>query len=116
MQIIQSVENGMTSKSGFNYKFLNATWEDYDDFMEKYGPESGTDVWANNIAWLDAFELYGVYIREGMLDVRLVCLICGGTFLNYWDKYGSLWVEHRKRVNNPRFFIESEYIYKRIKE
>ena len=116
MQIIQGVETSMTSKAGFNYEFMNATWEDYDDFMEKYGPDSGSDVWANNIAWVDAFELYGVYVREGMLDVRLVCLTSGGTYLNYWEKYGPIWVERRKRVNNPRAMIECEYLYHRIKD
>jgi len=116
MQIIQGGESGIKSSPTFDYNFLEVDWLDYDDFMSKYGPESSSNVWANNIEWLDGFELYGVYIREGMLDVRLVCLVSGGSYLRYWDKHGPLWQEHRRRINSPRLFIEAEYAYHRIKD
>jgi len=115
MQIIQGVESTMTSSPNFNYNFIDADWESYDDFMTKYGPESDSDVWSNNIVWIDAHELYGVYIREGMLDVRLICLTSGGSYLIYWEKYASFWREHRTRIGSPRFAIECEYLYDRIK-
>ena len=104
----------MKSTPSFNFDFLYATWKDYDDFTEKYGLESSSEVWSNNMAWIDAFEFYGLYVREGLLDIRLVSLSSGGTFTKYWEKYGPVWKELRKRLDEPRWGIEAEYLYIRI--
>jgi hypothetical protein len=57
-----------------------------------------------------------MYVREGMLDVRLVALSSGGTYMKYWEKYGPIWKELRKRFDEPRWGIEAEYMYTRIKD
>ena len=115
MQIIQGVSSRFSTPS-FSWDFLDLTWQDYDDFMEKYGPLSGSEMYDSIVLWFDAFELYGVYVREGMLNVRLICLTSGGTYLQSWEKFGPIWQEYRKRNDDPRWWIEAEYIYERMKE
>jgi len=115
MQIIQGVISRFTP-SNFNWGFLELTWQDYDDFLEKYGPTSNSEMWDSISLWFDAFELYGVYVREGMLDVRLICLTHGGTYLNSWEKYGPIFQEYRIRNDEPRYWIEAEYVYERMKK
>ena len=115
MQIIQGVESKMRI-SNFDYDFLEASWVNYEDFWDKYGPENNPQTWKNVVAWFDGFELYGVYVREGMLDVRLICLTSGGTYVKSWEKFGPVWQEHRKRIDEPRYWIEAEYVYEQMKK
>jgi hypothetical protein len=116
MQIIRGVVSNIRSSPNFNYESLDVIWEDYDDFWEKYGPKTNPKTWNNIELWFDSFEEYGVYVREGMLDVRLICLTSGGSYMKSWEKFGPVWQEHRKRINEPRYWIEAEYIYHRIKD
>jgi len=36
MQIIQGIETHIQSSKGFNYNFIDVTWENYEDFMLKH--------------------------------------------------------------------------------
>ncbi len=94
------------------------SWEygDYDDLMSKYGPEANPEGWYNLIRWLLKLEELGVYVREGLLDIRLIYLLTGGVITKTWELLKVLLKEYRIRNNWPRWFIEAEYLCKRIIE
>jgi hypothetical protein len=106
---------GVNSRQPTNWKFLEITWSSYDDFLSKY-VDNESEHWKNILIWFNNFEELGVYVREGMLNVRLVCLLSGGTYLVSWEKYEPIIFEWRKKHSSPRWFIEAEYIYKNMKE
>jgi hypothetical protein len=92
------------------------TVENYDHFMSKHGPEANPEGWSQWMLWFNMLENYGVYVREGLLDIRLVCLLSGGTIMASWRKYKPIIYEWRKRKNRPRFFIEAEYLVEKVGE
>ena len=89
---------------------------DYDQFMSDYGPEVNPDGWNQFMLWFNRLENFGVYVREGLLDIRLVCLLGGGTIKSSWEKYKPIFDELRIRTNRPRDFIEGEYLYEKVVE
>ena len=46
-------------------------WEDYDDFMEKYGDLESRNKWSSIGGYLEGL---GVFVREGLVPIRLVSL------------------------------------------
>ena len=106
---------GVNSRDPSNWKFLEIEWEDYDDFLAKY-VENESEHWTNILLWFNNFEELGVYVREGMLNVRLVCLLSGGTYLMSWEKFEPVIMEWRRRQDAPRWFIETEFMYHRMKD
>ncbi len=96
--------------------FLSWEYGDYDDFMSKYGPESNPEGWDNLMGWFRILEEMGVYVKEGLLDIRLIYLLQGGTITKTWELLKVLLKEFRIQNNWPRWLIEAEYLSKRIIE
>jgi hypothetical protein len=91
-------------------------WEfnDYDDFYEKFGPDSNPDAYQNYIFELYNMEGWGVLVREDYVDIRMIALLSGGAVKNLWMKLQPIIYEERKRRNWPRFSIEFEYLYDKL--
>ena len=100
-----------------NLEFLSS-WEytDYDDFMSKYGLESDPEGWFNLMEWFTKLEEFGVYVKEGLLDIRLLYMLHGGTIKKSCELLSVLLKEYRIRNNWSRWLIETEYLCKRIIE
>ena len=96
-------------------KALQMTWDDYDDFVKKYGLEE----WEERVPFghMNLFyEEIGVLLEEGLIDVNLVIKLIGGTFRLYWEKFEPIVLERRIRDNNPTYFDKMEYLYNEIKK
>ena len=96
--------------------FLSWEFGDYDDLMSKYGPEANPEGWDNLIRMFLKLEELGVYVKEGLLDIRLIYLLMGGSITKTWELLTVLLKEFRIRNNWSRWFIEAEYLCKRIIE
>ena len=105
---------GAAATLDLDFDFLNWEVDNYDFFMSEHGPDADPEDWKNLNAFFNRLELWGVYVREGLLDVRLVCLMSGGTIKESWEKYRGLFEERRRRYNRPRDWIEAEYLYERV--
>ncbi len=97
-------------------EFISWEYGDYDDLMSKYGPEANPEGWDDLMGWFRMLEEMGVYGKEGLLDIRLIYLLNGGSITKSWELLKALLKEHRIRNNWPRWFIEAEYLCKRIIE
>ena len=105
-----------SASKDYKWDFLDWEFTDYDDLMKKHGPESDPDGWREMMSWFNVLENWGVYVKEGLLDVRLVCLTSGGTIKQFFERYRGFVDERRIRFNRPRDFIEGEYLYERVVE
>ena len=105
---------GTVGTLDLDWSFLNWEVGEYDDFMSEHGPQADPEGWKTLNAWFNRLELYGVYVREGLIDVRLVCLMSGGTIKESWEKYRGIFEEGRLRYDRPRDWIEAEHLYDRV--
>jgi hypothetical protein len=62
----------------------------------------------------DYFEGLGVYVKEGLVPIRLVALTMTVMLTRYWDRFGPIIKEYRIRDNMPRNYSESEYLYNEL--
>ena len=52
-------------------------WETYDEFIEKYGPATNPESYASMIQVIELFQMIGLYVERGALNVEVVwsCLL-----------------------------------------
>jgi hypothetical protein len=61
-------------------------------------------------------EGIGVLVRENLVDIRLVAEFKSGLVLSYWERFGPMILDVRKKMNFPRFMVEAEYLARRVEE
>ena len=107
----------MTSKEFVTnyYDVLDLEFEDYQDFMIKYG--DNREVLGNMGSLLNWFNGIGTLIRRGLLDEALVFELMGGMILYHWYKYRDV-VEGMviDGDNNPSFWSGLRYVGNRMEE
>lgn len=89
-------------------------YEDYADFLEKYGPTSDDNMLPHFRRMAYFLEGMGVLVKEGLLSMRLVALTWAGTSRMFWDKLAPIIGEWREEINYPRLWSETEYLCKEL--
>jgi len=101
--------------SGSKYKEWNEIrtweWDDFDDFTKKYGDLESRNKRSSIGGY---FEGIGVLVKEGLIPIRLVALFITSVTRVFWEKFGPITQEHRKRDNVPRIGSETEYLYRTL--
>ena len=89
------------------------TWDDFDDFWNKYGAETNLEEWSEIFGFWGYFENVGILVKDGLLTVDYVDKAIGGFVLSSWEKYAPIVMEARKRWDS--LLLESfEYLYIQI--
>ena len=93
-------------------------WEfdGFDDFFDKYGVENNPDghaIWDQAVMW---HEGLGVLLRKGLVDPDLVDDIMGGHIMIFWERFGSIIQEYRRRWDSPLVWKDIEYLHDTIKK
>jgi len=98
-------------------KVNSITYEDYDDFVKKYGaPDSEEPVPVAIATVLYVFEEAGVLLSKKLVDVDLIDQLMGLNILRAGTKLMPLIEEARKRLNLPRVWINFEYLYNEMQK
>ncbi len=107
MQFLNPILTGEKSKAWLELQKLECN--DYDDFMQNcWSKPEIRETWSSLSGY---FEGLGVYVREGLVPIRLVALTMTGMLTRYWNKFGPFIKEYRIRENVPRNASETEYLY-----
>lgn len=98
------IYNRITDKA-FMKRFLdiifNWEWTDYDDFMEKYGPENNIDAWADSASAGLYLDGLGSHVKRGLIDVGQVDDLISSVIIRYWEKREHITIEFRESMNYP---------------
>ena len=84
-------------------------WNDYDDFLRKYGPDSNPEEWMKFTAIAGVFETMGVLASHGSVDVKLMYDFQGGYPIRLWDKYEDIIDGYRIEREDPPKGMWFEY-------
>jgi len=113
-QLFMQIYNKATSKEGIDslQLLMEANWSSYEEWLEKY---------QNNPAYNNALSFYimymeglGVFIKENLVDIKLIALFFAGITRIMWEKYRDIIAEERKRLNYRRYASEWEYTYNEL--
>ena len=78
---------------------LSWTWDDFDDFLEKYGEEN-PDNWYKLISVMIPLNHLGMLLNEGLIDPMLLWHWRGPVHM-IWDKFEPVIFEYRRRFESP---------------
>ena len=113
-EILKQILDKITSREGMEYSRIceQAEWSDYDEWFERYW--SDEDYRRAFTYWSQCFEHTGVYMKENIVDTRLLALRSARDFIRYWEKHRDVIYERRKRLNRRRYFDMWEYAYDQL--
>jgi hypothetical protein len=96
---------------------MNCEFNDYDDFVKRYGPLFGRknrELQAAITTFLNHFDLLGTLLKRKLADIDLLAEMCGGG--SFWEKVRPLVEGYRKKINDPKFFADFEYYSNEMKK
>jgi hypothetical protein len=77
------------------------SWEDFDDFLKKYGPEANPEAWNKFQLQLSHWSLQGFLVRDGLLSAEDIFSWWGWVPRSMWEKFEPIIVEYRIRFESP---------------
>ncbi len=90
-------------------------WKDFDDFWQKYGPETNVKAFNKWDSMGTYFKGVGVLVKLKLIDLNLVDELMGTSIRLHWEKSGAVMTEFRKRMW-PHAYEEFEYLYNEMKK
>lgn len=88
-------------------------FETVDDWNNLKKDEEKRADWGLVMDYLDGV---GVFVGEGLIDIRLVAKLMGGSSVNVWEHVERGVKAMRREYNFPRIAYDTEYLYNRLKE
>jgi hypothetical protein len=82
-------------------------WDDYDDFWQKYGPDTNSEE-------ARAHSAIGDLVKKGILPLEIVESIVGVAVVPLWEKWDKIIKQLRIDYGMPRIFEDFEYLYNRL--
>lgn len=109
------VSDMATSKKWVDFNF---TWEyeDYDDFMKKYGPITNPEAFSYFMLKSLQMEGIGVMVKRGLINIGFIADWVSGTIVDDWEKLEPIVREYRLRMSFPHFQEYHEYLYNEVKK
>jgi hypothetical protein len=98
-------------------KVIWITYEDYDDYVKKYGaPNSEEPIPTAVDTVLYFYEEVGVLLSKKLINIDLIDQLFGYNIMLVGAKIMPIIEEGRKRLNVPRFWTNFEYLYNEMKK
>jgi hypothetical protein len=90
-------------------------WKDFDDFWQKYGPETNVKAFNKWDSMGTYFKGVGVLVKMKLIDLNLVDELIGTSVRLHWEKSGPIMKEFRTRMW-PHAYEWFEYLYDELKK
>ena len=92
-------------------ELLESEWTDYDDFLRKYDSEVNRDHYTKRYRVWTFYDGIGYHLKQGLIDSDSVYHLLQGLGANMqWRKWKPVIEEHRRRYDNPDWWIWFEYL------
>jgi hypothetical protein len=91
-----------------------ATWKDYDDFNDKYGPDKNLEVLTATTMVFAFFDSVGALVRKQLIDIDLVDGVMAISLIVTWRMFESVLKGDREFFNSPTLWGDFEYIYNEL--
>lgn len=93
-------------------KVMNLQFEDYEDYVEKYGSWFFDEPAHKAMAMVGMlFEGLGLLLHEKLIDTNFTFRLFSGIIRLFWEKFKPLAEGLRKEFNDPTVFEWCEYLY-----
>ena len=89
-------------------------WENYDDFMAKYGWENNPEFYDGRTSIWRMMNFSGLLVRDGLIDVSNHVQYTGDLDPIVWSKFKNIIEEMRIRMDSPELYIGMEILAKEV--
>jgi hypothetical protein len=114
MQMLQRIYESKYNKENMQalFQLWTRTWEDFDDYLEKYGPFNHPELHAMFVAEEAMLDGLGTLVKEGMIDLESVHSLMGRRVLMFWLQFETIIKSLRemKFGPGPDFSQNFEYL------
>ena len=86
-------------------------WNNFDEFWEKYGPDTNPEQWSKLLRLLMFYEGLGTLVKTKKLPIHDIYLLMGGLTILIWEKFIPILGLMRENASYPRLASETEYLY-----
>ena len=109
MQLYQSSSNVENSETYWD--IIGYEWDDYEDFVNKYGPRANPESAHRVIAYYYVLDGLGMLVRNDVIDIETVYRMLGRRIINIWFKVETIMEELRKELDpGPDYLEDFEYL------
>ena len=112
---LQLVEYLKIESAAWAKFMLTYEWNDFEDYMKKYGPINNPHDWEEQFKHLITYEGLGIMVSKNMIDISLVYEAYGDWVMRYWEKYYPVMIEFRKTYG-PEYLEWTEYLIDELKK
>jgi len=98
-------------------KVMNLQFEDYEDYVKKYGAWFSDEPAHKAMAMVGMFfEGLGILLDEKLIDASLTYKLFSTPIRLFWAKFKPLAEGLRKEFNDPTVFENCEYLYNEMQK
>ena len=94
----------------------NRQWDNIDDYLQKYGPNSDEENRINYVLMMNFFESFGVYLKHGLIDSEVLYEQMPTNAIFIWDKFEEVIKYYRESNNYPQYARPLEYLADEMKK
>lgn len=88
-------------------------WKDFDEFWQKYGPETNAKAFNKWDSMGTYFRGVGVLVKRKLIDLDIVDELMGTSIRLHWEKSGPIITHFRKHIW-PHAYEWFEYLYNEL--
>ena len=119
-QFFMQLYNQMNDEKGIQFLWNDILkekdWTTFDEWWDKYGAVNNPAFFAIWMKLMITYEMYGVLLKRGFLDVEIIDDIMSGAVLMMWDFYGPVILGFREQYGYPQFQEHQEYLTEEIRK
>ena len=119
-QFFMQLYNQMNDEKGilflWNDILKEKDWTTFDEWWDKYGAVNNPPFFAIWMKLMITYEMYGVLLKRGFLDIEIIDDIMSGAVLMMWDFYGPVILGFREHYGYPQFQEHQEYLTDEIRK
>ena len=113
-QLFMQLYNRWQDRDFNKSKYLVMTYpmNSYEDYEEIWRDEERASTFRVVGTFLEGL---GVLVKRGLVDKGFVDDMMSGDIIGFWEKYGEVVREERRRLNYPQALEWAEYLYNQVK-
>ena len=106
--------------TGESYKvfmdLMSASWTDLDDYNLKYSSRVNPEFSTSRLRLFQSINMYGMMMREGLIDSKMMYDAAGRGFIDLWEKYSDVIMADIESLYNgdTSYLGAFEYMYKEL--
>jgi hypothetical protein len=92
------------------HELFQYQWDDYEDFERKYGSSADADLAARRTSIFSLFNVFGLMLKEKVIDRRLLFDYGASGFIGLWEKFKPI-VEVNRETSPARRHLYAGFEY-----